>query len=137
MLLRHALSKVLKNLRLVAIKSLTGFTMQLLPINYLGCHIYKGRITRRSFLSVILKMRKRVEGWQGKYLSMGTKLILIKTVLMALPIYLISLLDPPAIFIIEMHRILANLFWNDSKGEKISLGELEQKLLTICRRIGS
>lgn len=33
---------------------------------------------------------------------------------MALPKYFISILDPPMVCLLEMHRIICNFFWNDN-----------------------
>lgn len=57
-----------------------------------------------------------MDGWQGKYLSVWAKLIIIKSVLLALPIYLISILNPPVTAIMELQRMMANFFWNNSNG---------------------
>src|SRR3954468_5343525 len=44
------------------------------------------------------------------------KLTLIKSVLQALPLYLIALIKPPKSIINEINRIMSNFFWHDYDG---------------------
>lgn len=62
-------------------------------------------------------MVNKLQGWQGRILSTGAKLTLIKVFLIALPIYYFSLSAPTTATIKDMHRILANFFWNDNNGQ--------------------
>src|SRR4051812_40114707 len=98
------------------IKSITGFQKAFLPIEYLGCPLYRGRPTKEIFSSLISKIQNRVSGWMGKILTMGGKLTLIKSMLQALPLYLIALIKPPKSIIYEIKRIMSNFFWHDSDG---------------------
>lgn len=61
-------------------------------------------------------MQHKLAGWQGKLLSPGAKLVLIKSVLLALPIYFLALIDPHAFTITEMQKLASSFFWNDSIG---------------------
>src|SRR5438270_446748 len=98
------------------IKSITGFQKESLPIEYLGCPLYRGRPTKDIFTNLISKIQNRVSGWMGKLLSLGGKLVLIKSVLQALPLYLIALIKPPKSIIYEINRIMSNFFWHDYDG---------------------
>lgn len=61
-------------------------------------------------------MNKKLVGWQGKILFTGSKIVLIKSVLLALPIYFLALLDPPAVTIIEIQKLASFFFCSDSSG---------------------
>jgi hypothetical protein len=67
-----------------------------LPFRYLGIPIYfckirsgEWKLPERSFL------RKKMSSWIGKMLSYGDQLILIKSVLRSLPMFILSLLEIP------------------------------------------
>lgn len=53
------------------------FQKTILPLDYLGCPLHKGRTTNTLFLSLINKLQNKLGGWKGKVLSMGEKLILL------------------------------------------------------------
>lgn len=95
---------------IASIKAITRFSLQPLPFNYAGYPIYKERVSRRTFLLVIGNMRKILQGWQGKFLSTRAKLTVTKSVLIALPIYFIFILDPPKTTILEPPKIISNFF---------------------------
>lgn len=41
---------------------------------------------------------------------------MIKSVLIALPVYLLAIIDPLAVTISEIQMLASNLFWNDNSG---------------------
>lgn len=64
------------------------------------------------------KMNKKLEGWPSKLLSAGAKLVLINSVLAALPIYYFAMIDPPISTISNMKKNLSTIFWSDNSGNK-------------------
>ncbi|XP_019252901.1 PREDICTED: uncharacterized protein LOC109231716 [Nicotiana attenuata] len=63
------------------------------------------------------EMLQRLNAWQGKMLSYGGKLILIKHVLQSLPIYILCALNPPKSVPKLMEKHFANFFWGTSEGK--------------------
>ncbi|XP_016681365.1 uncharacterized protein [Gossypium hirsutum] len=57
------------------------------PENYLGLPMMVGRRKLWAFANFEDRLRKRVEGWRSRYLSMGGKEVFIKSVLQAAAIY--------------------------------------------------
>lgn len=55
-------------------------------------------------------MNKKLEGWQGKILSAGDKLVLVKSVFSALPVYCFAMIVPPIATIYDMQKILSSFF---------------------------
>lgn len=61
-----------------------------LPFKYLGVPLHFEKLKWEDLQSVIDKMLKRVAGWRGKLLAYNSRLVLIKSCLASIPIYLLS-----------------------------------------------
>ena len=61
-----------------------------LPITYLGMPLTINRPKRCDFMPLVEKIEKRLEGWQGKLLSRGGRLILQNSILASIPIYMMT-----------------------------------------------
>lgn len=81
--------------RINILRVCTIFMDKQLPFTYLGCPIYVGRKKISYFDGMAIKVIKRLSGWQGKMLSYGGRMVLIKSVLQALPTYILSAICPP------------------------------------------
>lgn len=81
--------------RINKMREATGFMDKNFPFTYLGCPIYVGRKKIFYFEDLLSKIVKRLNGWQGRMLSYGGRLILIKHVLQSLPTYTLVALNPP------------------------------------------
>jgi hypothetical protein len=60
------------------------------PIKYLGIPLHYNKLRREVLQPLIDKIIKRIAGWRGKLLSQAGRMILIKTCIASIPIYLIS-----------------------------------------------
>ncbi|XP_059277589.1 uncharacterized protein LOC132031658 [Lycium ferocissimum] len=79
--------------RINRMRNISGFIDKPFPFTYLGCPIYFGRKNATLFDGMLFKIVKRLNGWQGKMLSHGGKITLIKHVLQSLPVYIMSLYE--------------------------------------------
>ena len=59
-------------------------------MRYLGLPMKKGKKSRIDWQPVIEKVERRLEGWQAKLLSSGGRLVLLCSVLAAIPIFYLS-----------------------------------------------
>uniref|UniRef100_A0A0V0I3Q5 Putative ovule protein n=1 Tax=Solanum chacoense TaxID=4108 RepID=A0A0V0I3Q5_SOLCH len=99
------------NSRLIgSIKRLTNIKHGAFPFTYLGCPIFYGRNKTSHYDSVIKKVGKRIQVWQGKMLSFGGRAVLISHVLQSIPIHLLSALSPPKGVIRQIHMMLNRFF---------------------------
>lgn len=80
--------------RINSIRDILDFNQSQFPMQYLGCPIYFGRKRIVYFNNMVAKVSKRLQRWQGKLLSYGEKVVLIKSVLHALPIHLLLFVHP-------------------------------------------
>ncbi|XP_060969989.1 uncharacterized protein LOC115713780 [Cannabis sativa] len=60
------------------------------------------------------RVRKRIDGWESKFLSRAGKEILIKTVAQSLPSYAMSVFLIPIDITREMEKIMTKLWWQSS-----------------------
>lgn len=84
------------------------------PIKYLGIPLHHDKLRREDIQPLVDKILKRIEGWKGKLLSHAARVLLIKTCLASIPVYLLSFIKFPkwAIKLIATH--MANCLWNDN-----------------------
>ncbi|KAK6780052.1 hypothetical protein RDI58_022236 [Solanum bulbocastanum] len=94
-----------------SIQEVTGFTRQDSPISYLGCPLYIGRQRIIYFSHLVEKVSKKICGWQGKILSFGGKITLIKHALHSMPIHTMSAISPPNTTIKYIESIIADFYW--------------------------
>lgn len=84
----------------------------MLPITYLGISILGCRPQRQDWEGIILKVRKRLVSWKGRFLSLGVKLTLINLVLSALLTYWMSIFCLPAWVIKKIDQIRRDFLWS-------------------------
>jgi hypothetical protein len=92
------------------------------PFIYLGLPI-GGNPRRLSFWEhVVNRIKSRLSGWKSWFLSFGGRLVLLKSVLTALPVYALSFFKAPAGTISSIESILSKkkLGWGDEEHRKIS-----------------
>ena len=61
-----------------------------LPIRYLGLPLVDRQLRTQDWKPVLEKVESRLAGWRARLLSRGGRLVLLKTVLEAIPIYYMS-----------------------------------------------
>ncbi|KAL0328997.1 UNVERIFIED_CONTAM: hypothetical protein Sradi_4886400 [Sesamum radiatum] len=105
------------NLRIQCIQQVTGFHLKFLPITYLGAPLFKGNKKGVLFDGIVQKIKSRITSWEKALLSHGGRLQLIKSVLSAMPLYLIQVLKPPKFVIERIERLFNKFFWG-SFGEQ-------------------
>lgn len=101
------------------IQACTGFQRESIPFMYLGSPMYNGTTRRTIYNSILNKINDRLHRWQGKILSPGAKLTLINSILQTLPLYYMSIIDPPLSLLRTIARLIINFFWHDNEGTKM------------------
>ncbi|KAK9053404.1 hypothetical protein SSX86_030038 [Deinandra increscens subsp. villosa] len=89
-----------------------------LPFDYLGLKVGANMNQKKHWKKVIDTFQKRLSGWKIKSLSMGGRLVLIKSVLNALPTYYFSLYRAPKKVLEVLEKIRCNFFWGGSDNQK-------------------
>ncbi|XP_059315234.1 uncharacterized protein LOC132065727 [Lycium ferocissimum] len=69
------------------------------------------------YSELITKVRNMLQGWKGNLLSFGRSAVLLTHVLEAMPIHLLSAVDPPSFVIEKLHKNFAQFYWSNTVGE--------------------
>lgn len=77
------------------VSTIIGMHCKDLPIDYLGCKLFRGRSKVAYFQSIVDKVNKRLVEWPCRLLSIGRRMLLIKHVFTAIPLHTMAALDPP------------------------------------------
>jgi len=82
-----------------------------IPFVYLGMPI-GGNARRLSFWNpMINRIRTRLSGWKSKHLSLGGRLVLLKSVLSSLPVYALSFFKAPSGIVSSIESLLNCFFF--------------------------
>lgn len=104
--------------RRAAICGALGFEIKEFPVVYLGCPLAKGRVRKIHYEFLIIKLRKRVEGWFGKMLSFAGRIVLARHVLNSMPIHCLSCSYVPKGTLDDLNRVMESFIWGSHDGVK-------------------
>jgi len=81
-----------------------------IPFVYLGLPI-GGNARRLAFWEQLLhRLKSKLSSWNSKHLSLGGRLVLLKSVLLSLPIYMFSFFNAPSGIVSSIESILNCFF---------------------------
>ncbi|KAL2224828.1 UNVERIFIED_CONTAM: hypothetical protein Sindi_2936600 [Sesamum indicum] len=106
-----------------------GFQEGVLPMMYLGLHLLSSRLTIADCRPLLLKIDKRIAGWEGMALSYAGRVQIIKSVLMSLSLYWALAFILPKKVTNEIKKRLGAFLW---KGTTTS-GYAKVAWKDICR----
>ncbi|KAJ4779711.1 RNA-directed DNA polymerase (reverse transcriptase)-related family protein [Rhynchospora pubera] len=78
---------------------------------YLGALLAGNSSAKKTGQLILDKMRAKLAGWKTHMLSHAGRLVLLKSVLMSLPVYYMSVERLPKGIIKEMNSLMAKFFW--------------------------
>ncbi|KAL2237591.1 UNVERIFIED_CONTAM: hypothetical protein Sindi_0950800 [Sesamum indicum] len=91
--------------------ALLGFQEGILPMRYLGLPLISSRLTIADCRPLLLKIDKRIAGWEGTTLSYAGRVQIIKSVLTAMSVYWASAFILPKKVINEIEKRLRAFLW--------------------------
>eukprot|EP00253_Pinus_taeda_P004415 PITA_04415 len=105
---------------LAGITSILGFkgSTEWDRFTYLGLPIISGINKRALWNGIISKMKKKIAAWGGHWLTKGGKVILIKSVLSAYPIFQAAFLLAPRKVMEQISKLLREFLWQGGKGNE-------------------
>ncbi|CAJ2665105.1 unnamed protein product [Trifolium pratense] len=83
---------------------------------YLGLPSMVGRSKKAIFSYIKDRIWKRINSWRGRALSKAGKEIMIKSVLQAIPAYVMSLFILPSSFIDDIEKMINAFWWGGGNG---------------------
>ena len=83
-------------LELIQCAGILGTPIGTLPIRYLGLQLTERRLQAPDWQPILEMVEARLGGWQARLISQGGRLILLKVVLFAIPIYFMSVFRMPS-----------------------------------------
>jgi hypothetical protein len=93
-----------------------GSPMGVFPIKYLDIPLHYSKLSRDDLQPLVDKIIKIIDGWRGKLLTRVGKIVLIKTCLASIFVYLHFLFPKWAFDLINSH--MTNCFWDDYEGHR-------------------
>jgi hypothetical protein len=104
------------------ISGILGFNRSSLPFKYLGIPLIDTTLRKSSWEHLLSSFSKRLSSWTYKALNLPNRLILLKDVLQALPIYSFSALAAPKFVLNTIKGIQQNfIFQGLNTGKKMAL----------------
>ena len=85
---------------------------------YLGTPIFSTRRTASSYQYLVDNIRKRIEGWQAKYLYMVGRATFIKASVISIPIYAMQTAILPQKICHHIDKLSCQFLWGDTDSRK-------------------
>ena len=92
-----------------------GTPVGALPMRYLRLPLSTGQMRVADWQPVVGKVEQRLEGWKAKVLSKGGRLVLLRSVLSAIPTFYLSVFKIPTTIEQRLNGLMQRFFWRGSK----------------------
>lgn len=96
------------------IARILGSPIAVLPSKYLGAPPFDSAIKHASWRSLLDNLETRLSSWTYHSLNIASRLILIKSVLQAMALYLFSILATPKRVLKKLRNLQRNFLWGFS-----------------------
>ncbi|XP_075480593.1 uncharacterized protein LOC142521250 [Primulina tabacum] len=97
---------------------ITRFAEGHLPLKYLGVPLFRGNRVCSLFEHLLQSVRRKLEGWEIRTLSPGSRITLIRSVLLSMPIYLFQVVQPPLAVMENLELVFNAFLWGSRTLEK-------------------
>lgn len=87
---------------------------------YLGVFLLRGRVTKKTFHSLIDRTRRRLAGWKVKCLSKAACSILLGITAMTLPLYTMQTTAVSKTVLANLERLYRHFFWGETNTQRPS-----------------
>ena len=96
-------------------RQLFGCELGSLPFNYLGIPIHHRKLTNKEWKCIEDRFEKKLSYWKGKLMSYGGRLVLINSVLMSMPMFLLSFFEVPKGVRRRLDFYRSRFFWQSDE----------------------
>ena len=98
--------------------NILGFECKTLPTKYLGIPLTDRAYNMATWEGVINKIQERVKNWTYRSLNIAGRLILTKTILQAIPTYMMSVFPSPKGILKKIRTIQRDFLWRRKETKK-------------------
>ncbi|XP_059066346.1 uncharacterized protein LOC131045374 [Cryptomeria japonica] len=113
-----------------------GFQLGDLPCTYLGVPFFANKVKVSFWDKKVSGVSKKILAWNHKWLTMAGKIVLIKSVLNAVPTYLMSILKAPKDVIVSLKDTLRSFLWNNNRDGKSRIPLLARDKVCLPKELG-
>jgi hypothetical protein len=85
------------------------------PIKYLGVPLHYSKLRKEDLQPVIDKIIKKIGGWRGKLLNVRSKLTLIQSCIVSIPVHLLAVIKFPKWALNMINSQMSNFLWDDTE----------------------
>jgi hypothetical protein len=89
-----------------------------LPPIYLGPPLSANKPEKRAFMPLIENVESRLQGWEGRHVSMGGRHQLMNSVMAAIPIHYMTCFRLSKWIILRLNKIMRDFLWSKSDRTK-------------------
>ncbi|OIS95712.1 cbl-interacting serinethreonine-protein kinase 9, partial [Nicotiana attenuata] len=122
-------------MELQSLADILGGNVGELPAVYLRMPLGAKSKSKGIWNGVLEKCEKKLANWKNQYLSMGGRLILINSVLDAMPTYMMSLFSIPVNVVKRIDALRRNFLW-EGNSEKKKFHLVKWNSLTTSKKTG-
>lgn len=113
-----------------------GCRLQSFPITYLGIPLSDTRLPRTAYIPLIEKLNKKLGGWAANFLSIAGRLVLLNSILSALPMHYMSVMRLPEWVITEIDRIRRRFLWKGANEQAKGYNLVDWEVVCQPKNIG-
>ena len=112
-----------------------GFQKGRLPTKYLGVPLSQKIIRHASWQDLVDRIKSRQSSWVIKPLNLSGRLVLVKSVIQAMPMYLLLVLSTPKLVLKEIRNLQRNFLWV-GKGSKAKFSLVSWEKVCLTKKLG-
>lgn len=116
-----------------AVEAILHCQVQHFPITYLGLPLSTRKPTKAEIQPILDRLAKKVAGWKPKLLSIDGRLCLVNSVLQALPVHFMTVLQLPKWAVKDIERKCRGFLWKGQ--EKVNGGHCLVSWRKLCMPI--
>ena len=78
---------------------------------YLGYYLKPSGYLIKDWLWLVSKFEKKISHWTNRFLSLGGRLVLIRSVLSSMPVYWMALVPIPTSILDKLRKMIFSFLW--------------------------
>lgn len=99
------------------LETILGCLLKQFPFTYLGIPLLDRPLPRTAYISLIEKLNKKLASWATKFLSIAGRLVLLNSILSALPVHYMTVLALPEWVLAKIDKIRKRFLWKGASEE--------------------